>query len=45
MLSEVSKQDEKRNDDLTENEQKQARARQELSALNQARRTIMGTRP
>ena len=42
LLSEVSKQDEKRNDDLTENEQKQARARQELSALNQARRTIMG---
>ena len=41
LLSEVSKQDEKRNDDLTENEQKQARARQELSALNQARRTIM----
>ena len=42
LLSEVSKQDEKRNDELTENEQKQARARQELSALNQARRTIMG---
>ena len=42
LLSEVSKQDEKRNDDLTENEQKQARARQELSALNQARRTILG---
>ena len=41
LLTEVSKQDEKRNDDLTENEQKQARARQELSALNQARRTIM----
>ena len=41
LLSEISKQDEKRNDALTENEQKQARARQELSALNQARRTIV----
>jgi ATP-dependent Clp protease ATP-binding subunit ClpB len=41
LLGEVSKQDELRNDALTENEQKQARARQELSALNQARRTIL----
>ena len=41
LLSEISKQDEKRNDALTENEQKQARARQELSALNQARHTIV----
>ena len=41
LLSEAPKQDESRNDQLTENEQKQARARQELSALNQARHTIL----
>ena len=41
LLSDVSKQDEQRNDDLTANEQKQARSRQELSALSQARRAIM----
>ena len=41
LLSEASKQDEQRNAELTENEQKQARARQELSALNQARSTIV----
>ena len=40
LLSEASKRDEKRNDELTQNEQRQARARQELLALNQARRTI-----
>ena len=40
LMGEASKQDEKRNDELTQNEQKQARARQELSAVNQARRTI-----
>ena len=41
LLSEESKRSEKRNDALTQNEQKQARARQELSAVNQARRTIV----
>ncbi|MBR1781660.1 MAG: AAA family ATPase, partial [Oscillospiraceae bacterium] len=41
LLSEASRQDEKRNDELTQNEQRQARARQEMSVLNQARRTIL----
>ena len=40
LLSETAKQDEKRNTELTQNEQKQARARQELSAINQARQTV-----
>ena len=41
LLNESALQSEKRNDALTENEQKQARARQELSTINQARGTIM----
>ena len=41
LLNESARQNEKRNDALTENEQRQARARQELSALNQARGTIL----
>ncbi len=41
LMTQSSELNQKRNDALMENEQKQARARQELSALHQARRGII----
>ncbi len=41
LLNEASKQDESRMDAMAENEKRQARARQDLSVVNQARRSIV----